>query len=85
MVDTVWTMRELQLADILNKPFVPVWHSGPYPPNAVATFLAGTHRIPSGSADMRSVALEHVLTELMNALQRVGVTPSATVTTATSA
>ena len=72
-----WTKRELELADNLKKPLVPVWHSGPYPPRAVAIYLGGTQRIPTG--DFREgyakakISHEKVAEELAAALARAGV------------
>lgn len=72
-----WTKRELELADYLKKPLLPVWHSGPYPPRPVAIYLGGTQRIPSGifrngyaNAD---ISHERVAEELAAALARLGV------------
>ena len=74
-----WTERELVLADNLRKPLLPVWHSGPYPPPAVAIYLGGKQRIPGGNfADgyaKARIATERVAGELAEALARAGVAP----------
>ena len=72
-----WTMRELVLADNLKKPLIPVWHSGVYPPTAVAIYLGEKQRIPIG--DYRNgyaaanIAHDKVAEELAAALVRAGV------------
>jgi hypothetical protein len=78
--DTVWTKRELVMADNQRKPLIPVWHSGPYPPKAVEIFLGGKQRIPGGNFNGGYVAAkishERVAEEVAAALVRAGVTPS---------
>jgi hypothetical protein len=78
-VASKWTKRELELADNLNKPLIPVWHSGPYPPKPVAIFLGGTQRIPGGTFSAGYVAAkishEAVAEEVAVTLARIGVTP----------
>jgi hypothetical protein len=75
-----WTKRELELADSLKKPLIPVWHSGTYPPPAVKIFLSGVHRIPSGNiADgyaSAGISHEAVADQVAAALAREGVLPS---------
>lgn len=44
-----WSRRELNMALDLNKPIIPVWHSGPYPPDKARVFLTGLHRVPRSS------------------------------------
>ncbi len=44
-----WTKRELELADNLKKPLLPVWHSGAYPPKPVSIYLGGLQRFPGGN------------------------------------
>jgi hypothetical protein len=77
--DTVWTKRELVMADNLRKPLIPVWHSGPYPPKAVEIYLGGKQRIPGGNFNAGYVAAkishERVAEEVAAALGRAGVTP----------
>jgi hypothetical protein len=74
-----WTQRELVMADNLRKPLIPVWHSGPYPPKAVAIYLGGTQRIPVGNLAKgyveSKVAHATVADEVAAALARAGVTP----------
>ena len=70
-----WTFREIALADNQMKPIIPVWHSGVYPPPAVSIYLGHKHRVPSGTGDMRSVAIATVVEELIGALQRADVWP----------
>jgi hypothetical protein len=74
-----WTARELVLADNMKKPLIPVWHSGPYPPKAVAIYLGGTQRIPGGNFSKgyveSKVSHAAVAEELVAALARAGVTP----------
>jgi hypothetical protein len=75
--DTVWTKRELVMADNKRKPLIPVWHSGPYPPKAVEIFLGGMQRIPGGNFTQgyvaAKVAHETVAEEVAAALVRAGV------------
>ena len=47
---TTWTQREVQMADNLRKPIIPLWHSGEYPPRGVEIFFSGTQRVPRGAA-----------------------------------
>ena len=76
-----WTKRELELADNLKKPLLPVWHSGPYPPKPVAIYLGGLQRFPRGNIRdgyvKARISHESVAEELMDALQRIGVAPTA--------
>ncbi len=87
--DTVWTKRELVMADNLRKPLIPVWHSGPYPPKAVEIFLGGKQRIPGGNFNNGYVAakIAHsaVAEELIAALLRAGIVPGAPGTAAAAA
>jgi hypothetical protein len=77
-----WTCRELQLAVVLNKPLVPVWHSGTYPPPGAAPHLVcrqqcaggGHARSDRGYADA-GVSPEALAAEVEAALARVGVAP----------
>jgi hypothetical protein len=73
-----WTKREFELAVLLKKPLVPVWHSGPYPPPEVALVLGATQRIPAaksvGFAE-GSATLEVVVEELLPVLLSLGITP----------
>jgi hypothetical protein len=77
--DTVWTKRELVMADNLRKPLIPVWHSGPYPPKAVEIYLGGKQRIPGGTFlnGYAAAKVTHaaVAEELVAALARAGVKP----------
>jgi hypothetical protein len=76
-----WTERELVLADNYKKPLFPVWHSGRYPPPAVAIYLAKLQRIPGGNLTAGYAAAgvphERVAEELAAALRRAGVLPTA--------
>ena len=71
------TARELDLADRLKKPLIPVWHSGPYPPKAVAIYLGGKQRIPTGilmeGYASAGISHERVADELAAALAHAGV------------
>jgi hypothetical protein len=75
-----WTKRELELADNLKKPLIPVFHSGAYPPKAVGIYLGGLQRIPGGNFRDGYVAAkishDKVVEELAAALARAGVLPS---------
>jgi hypothetical protein len=75
-----WTKRELELADNLKKPLIPVFHSGAYPPPAVSIYLGGLQRIPNGNYSDGYVAAkishDKVVEELAAALARAGVLPS---------
>jgi hypothetical protein len=68
-------MRELDLADNMDKPLLPVWHSGPWPPPAVAIFFAGMQRLPGGDLThgyaRAGVPMEDVAAQVAAALQRV--------------
>jgi ankyrin repeat protein len=79
MVST-WTWREFQLADKLKKLILPVWHSGPYPPEAVQIFLSGTQRVPNSNITVGYVAAgisqEAVAAELARTMALKGVLPS---------
>jgi hypothetical protein len=87
--DTVWTKRELVMADNLRKPLIPVWHSGPYPPKAVEIFLGGKQRIPGGNFSdgyvAAKIAHSAVAEELIAALLRAGIVPGAPGTDAAAA
>ncbi len=78
--DTVWTKRELVMADNLRKPLIPVWHSGAYPPKAAEIYLGGKQRIPGGNFGegyvKARIAHERVAEEVAAALARAGVAPS---------
>ena len=75
--DTVWTKREFGMADNLRKLLIPVWHSGPYPPAAVAIYLGIKQRIPTGNFSCGYVesGVSHaaIADELADALLRAGV------------
>jgi hypothetical protein len=76
-----WTERELVLADNLKKPLLPVWHSGPYPPPAVAIHLSGKQRIPAVDDFYEGyvaagISHEHAADELVTALMEKGIRPS---------
>ena len=74
-----WTMREIVHADNLSKPLLPVWHSGPYPPNSVAIYLGSRQRIPTGDYlnGYVQAGISHtcVAEELSAALVKAGVQP----------
>jgi hypothetical protein len=71
-----WTLRELELADARNKHIVPIWHSGTYPPEDVEIYLGGKQRVPSGAnADVHSIPLEDVVTELVAAFAKLKPAP----------
>ena len=80
-VRSPWTERELVLADALKKPLIPIWHSGPYPPQPVAIYLTKLQRIPAGNFSdgyaAAGISHERVTDELVAALARVGVVPAA--------
>jgi hypothetical protein len=77
-----WTKRELELADSRNRPMIPVWHSGKYPPGEVALFLTGLQRLPADRPTMRAgykeagISTQEVAAELVTALTLLGVGPS---------
>ena len=71
-----WSYRELVLADNLDKPLLPVWHSGKYPPHDVMIYLSGSQRAPAGDHGMSTTGLEVVVDQLVAALQLKGITPS---------
>jgi hypothetical protein len=79
-VDSPWTKRELELADGLKKPLIPVWHSGVFPPHAVSISLQGTQRIPGGNFRNGYVAAKvthaQVAEEVVAALAHAGVSPT---------
>jgi ankyrin repeat protein len=73
-----WTFRELVMADALKKPLITIWHSGVYPPPALAIYLSAVQRIPGGMCDMRALGgVNCILEELVATLRRMGVTPGA--------
>ena len=71
-----WSFRELVLADNLDKPLLPVWHSGQYPPHDVMIYLTGSQRAPAGEHGMSITGLEVVVEQLIAALQLINITPS---------
>jgi hypothetical protein len=79
-VESPWTKRELEMADNLKKPLIPVWHSGAYPPPAVQIFFHGVQRIPGGNLRGGYIGshVNHatVVEELAAAIDRAGVQPS---------
>eukprot|EP00327_Prymnesium_parvum_P017521 CAMPEP_0113272132 /NCGR_PEP_ID=MMETSP0008_2-20120614/23155_1 /TAXON_ID=97485 /ORGANISM="Prymnesium parvum" /LENGTH=382 /DNA_ID=CAMNT_0000121563 /DNA_START=1 /DNA_END=1146 /DNA_ORIENTATION=- /assembly_acc=CAM_ASM_000153 len=70
-----WTYRELHTADRLRKPILAVWHSGPFPPPSVKSFLSGVHRVPQGSKPLTdsTVAFDVAVAELLGKLTMLGV------------
>lgn len=78
---SLWTYRELTLADRLGKPLLPVWHSGPYPPPGVTIFLNPVQRIPRGNFDAgyvaAGIAVDTVADQLVAVLRDRGVFPDA--------
>ena len=74
-----WTLREIVHADNLSKPLLPVWHSGPYPPNSVAMYLGSRQRIPAGDYRdgyvLAGISHTRVAEELAAALMKAGVQP----------
>ncbi len=79
-VASPWTRRELVMAGNLQKKLLPVHHSGPYPPQAVAIYLSGVQRIPGGELPhgYADSAFTHddVAAQLAQALLREGIKPS---------
>jgi len=80
---SIWTKRELYLADHLCKPIVPLWHSGEWPPPAAAIYMqslqfvpreGGVH--PAGSLEaFGGASLDAVVDELTAALANLGIYP----------
>ena len=74
-----WTLRELVMADNRDKLILPVWHSGPYPPQGVEIYLSGTQYVPNisncGYAEAE-MSHERVAEQLVKALIQNGVVPS---------
>jgi hypothetical protein len=71
--ETKWTLREFQQADKLNKPIIPIWHSGVFPPDAIEIFLVGCQRIPTGASsqkDVRSMDVNEAVDQLVIALRK---------------
>ena len=71
-----WSFRELVLADNLDKPLFPVWHSGQYPPHDVMIYLTGSQRAPAGEHGMSITGLEVVVDQLIHMLQSINIMPS---------
>ena len=80
--DTLWTKREIVMADNLKKPLLAVWHSGPYPPPGVQIYFSGKQRIPLGNIMdgyvKHKISHESVAQELAAALVKCGVFPDPT-------
>jgi len=78
--DSIWTAREIGLADSEQKPRLAVWHSGQFPPRKVKIYLGGEQRLPRGNHPMThaSVKYEDVVDELVASLKRLGVEATAT-------
>ena len=80
--DTIWTFREMLLADDSpgHRVIVPVWHSGvSFPPPAVEVFLTGAQRVPYGTKCVTKLEREdlHWVDDLVTALALQGVHPGA--------
>jgi hypothetical protein len=82
---SLWTRRELVLADSHAKHIIPIWHSGPWPPPAAAIYLAEVQQLPRGAAVSglngyaeRGVPLEAVVEEVLVVLSQAGIEPSGT-------
>lgn len=77
---SLWTKRELHLADHLAKPLIPLWHSGSWPSEATAVFLSGIQHLPRERLDpglpFGGLSIEKVTDELEVALAEHGVTAS---------
>eukprot|EP00457_Paulinella_chromatophora_P001934 gb/GEZN01001937.1/.p1 GENE.gb/GEZN01001937.1/~~gb/GEZN01001937.1/.p1 ORF type:complete len:882 (+),score=199.54 gb/GEZN01001937.1/:56-2701(+) len=75
---SIWTYREIQMADNERRTILPIWHSGAYPPPGIKIFLSGTQRIPSGNQSLQEVGglNAHVMRDLLQALAILGLTPS---------
>ena len=82
---TEWTRLEFATAHRQEKPLLPVWHSGPYPPREglVDMVLGNKQRIPVGDFVARAggyvaagVSIDTLADELADALQREGCMPS---------
>eukprot|EP00808_Paulinella_micropora_P021358 g66099.t1 len=76
--ESIWTYREIQMADNERRPMLPIWHSGAYPPAGIKIFLSGTQRVPSGNQSLQQVGglNVHVMRDLLKALAILGLTPS---------
>ena len=76
-----WTHAELNMANNLSKPLLPVWHSGPFPPRGVEIQLTTKQRVPiaasasGGGYVAEGISHEAVAEELAEALLRKGVVP----------
>ncbi|KAG2487689.1 hypothetical protein HYH03_013689 [Edaphochlamys debaryana] len=71
--------RELHAADSASCTLLlPLWHSGPWPPEdpATAPLLGHLQRVPRGGRPLCRTILEGVMGELVDALQQAGVMPA---------
>ena len=77
-----WTMDEIAMARNLDKPILPVWHSGAYPPELVHIYLGSRQRLPTElpphSNGYVTAGIHHdsVVARLVEALARERVVPS---------
>jgi sugar lactone lactonase YvrE len=80
---TLWTKRELVLADSLGKTILPVWHSGSWPPPGAQIYLQGLQYVPANAQTAgyveSGISPDLVVDELVLALQDAGVYPSGVV------
>ncbi|KAL6764560.1 hypothetical protein V8C86DRAFT_3128782 [Haematococcus lacustris] len=72
---TKWTRRELHLADAEDRPIIPVWHSGDYPPKELAIYLSGVQRVPKGAQPLLLAEFNAVVAELVACIQLAGCKP----------
>lgn len=71
------SFKELAMGVAMEKFLVPLWHSGPYPPNDTHLFLAPLPRLPRGGVDLfcGGVPFLVAMDECREALVGAGVTP----------
>ncbi|KAG1681521.1 hypothetical protein FOA52_014027 [Chlamydomonas sp. UWO 241] len=69
-------LAELRLALDLNKPIIPLWHSGSYPPPKLVLRLSGIQSTPSSGPFNAASDLESVAASITQALKRKGFSPT---------
>lgn len=72
-----WTGCELAMAANAKKLLLPVWHSGPYPPQAAELVLSNKHRVPIGNTGYveANISHERIAKDLAFALMKKGILP----------
>ncbi|PNH02090.1 hypothetical protein TSOC_011963 [Tetrabaena socialis] len=74
---TSWTLREYQLAHSMDKAILPLWHSGPYPPQELEIYMVGLQRLPKGNKPLVEMDFNVAMQEVLEHLNRIGCWPGA--------